>query len=140
MDDQHAQDAQHLQLLSIFHLVVAGLAGVFSLMPIFHLAIGLMFATRAVESGDEPIGQLIGWMFVAFASVFIVGGLTFAVCLGLAGRFLAARTHYTFCLVMAGISCVFVPLGTVLGVFTLIVLVRPSVKAAFEGVPAAAGG
>ena len=37
----------------------------------------------------------------------------------------------TFCVVVAAISCCFTPLGTVLGVFTLIVLFRPSVKALF---------
>jgi hypothetical protein len=38
-----------------------------------------------------------------------------------------------FCLVMASITCMFMPFGTVLGVFTLIVLMRPSVKPLFEG-------
>jgi hypothetical protein len=33
---------------------------------------------------------------------------------------------------MAGIECVFMPFGTVLGVFTLVVLTRPSVKPLFE--------
>jgi hypothetical protein len=32
---------------------------------------------------------------------------------------------------MAGIECVFMPFGTVLGVFTIIVLVREDVKAMF---------
>jgi hypothetical protein len=34
---------------------------------------------------------------------------------------------------MAGVMCIFMPFGTVLGVFTLIVLLRPSVKPLFEG-------
>jgi hypothetical protein len=34
-------------------------------------------------------------------------------------------------MVIAAIQCAFTPFGTVLGVFTLIVLVRPSVKALF---------
>lgn len=140
MDDQNAQDLQHLQLLSIFHYVVAGLAGLFALLPVFHLVIGLMIATESVGGSDQEIGQVIGWMFVAFASAFILGGLSFAVCLAVAGRFLARRSHYTFCLVMAGMACVFFPFGTVLGVFTLIVLVRPSVKAQFEGASVSPGG
>jgi hypothetical protein len=40
-----------------------------------------------------------------------------------------------FCLAMAGIEAALcMPLGTVLGIFTIIVLMRPSVKQAF-GVP-----
>jgi hypothetical protein len=49
-----------------------------------------------------------------------------------AGRFLARRKHHLFCLVVAGVECLFFPFGTVLGVFTIIVLMRPSVQQAFE--------
>jgi hypothetical protein len=54
-----------------------------------------------------------------------------------AGYFLSLRKYYTFCLVMAGIECLFMPVGTVLGVFTIIVLMRPTVKAMFEIAPPA---
>ena len=56
----------------------------------------------------------------------------------LAGRYLARRERYTFCLVVAGVECMFMPFGTVLGVFTIIVLSRPSVKDLFGALPAAA--
>ena len=48
-----------------------------------------------------------------------------------AGRFLAQRAYYTFCFVVAALECVFVPFGTVLGVFTIVVLQRPAVKEMF---------
>jgi hypothetical protein len=132
-----AQDLQHLRLLSIFHYVVAGLAALFSLLPVFHLVIGVLIATQAEGQGqDERIGVVIGWMFAALATVMILAGLTYAVLLALAGRNLARRRHYTFCMVMAAVSCIFVPVGTVLGVFTLIVLLRPAVQEKFEGAPA----
>ena len=47
------------------------------------------------------------------------------------GNRLKNHTNYTYCLVVDAIACTFVPFGTVLGVFTIIVLVRPSVKALF---------
>ena len=37
--------------------------------------------------------------------------------------------HYLYCLVVAAVECMLVPFGTVLGVLTIIVLNRPSVKA-----------
>ena len=41
-----------------------------------------------------------------------------------------------FCIVVAGVECMIMPFGTVLGVFTLIMLMKDSVKALFEsGVP-----
>jgi hypothetical protein len=63
--------------------------------------------------------------------VFILGGWTGAALIAWAGRCLARRMHYTYCLMMAGVACVFMPFGTVLGVFTILVLVKPGVKAAF---------
>jgi len=73
---------------------------------------------------------------MAFAAFFIVAGWTFAAMVAFAGRSLQTRQRYTFCLVMAGIECIFMPVGTVLGVFTIIVLVRDSVKELF-GMPVA---
>ena len=133
----NAQDRQHLQLLSIFHYVVAGMAALFSLVPVFHLVLGVMIATQTGrEIPDEAMGAVVGWMVAAIACAMILAGLAYAVALALAGRFLARRRRYTFCMVMAAVSCIFVPVGTVLGVFTLLVLLRPAVQEAFEGAPA----
>lgn len=125
------QDAEHLRLLSIFHYVVACLSALFSLFPIFHLVFGLLMVTGTLEPQD-PAAAVFGWFFVLFALAVILGGLTFSFCLALAGRFLSKRKHYTYCLVMAALACMCMPFGTVLGVFTIVVLVRPSVRDSFE--------
>lgn len=126
------QDAEHLKLLSIFHYVVAGLAALFSLVPVLHLVIGLAMVSGTLEGTDtDPPAQMVGWFFVFFAGSFIVCGLVFAAAVLLAGRALANRTRYMYCLVMAGIECIFTPFGTVLGVFTILVLMRDSVKRMF---------
>jgi hypothetical protein len=49
----------------------------------------------------------------------------------IAGRLLQRQRGYNFCVFVAAVSCIQMPLGTVLGVFTLIVLLRPSVKELF---------
>ena len=74
---------------------------------------------------------MFGWMFTIIGSVIVVGGVTLGAFVAYAGRCLAQRRRHTLCLVVAGISCMMMPFGTVLGVFTLIVLLRPQVKAAF---------
>ena len=71
-------------------------------------------------------------MFIAFASVFILCGLALATAIAFAGRNLQLQRRHTYCLVVAGLSCMLMPFGTVLGVFTLIVLLRPGVKVLFE--------
>ncbi len=131
------QDVEHLRLLQIFHYIVAGIGAMFSCFPVFHLAFGLLmfFAPEVLEhepKNDQEMMRIFGLFFAAFASAFILAGWTVSFCIFLAGRYLGRRRHYMFCLVMAGILCILIPFGTVLGVFTLIVLMRPSVKAMFE--------
>ena len=65
-------------------------------------------------------------------ATFIVVAWTVVILLLVAAARLRRRTSRTFCMVVAGISCLFMPIGTVLGVFTIIVLARPTVKALFE--------
>jgi len=127
------RDDEHLRLLSIFHYVVAGMAGLFAMFPIFHLIIGLVFvfAPNKFGGNGQSAPAFLGWFFVIFAATFIILGLVFAVLVLTTGRFLAKRKHYTFCLVMAGVECIFMPFGTVLGVFTILVLTRESVKQLF---------
>lgn len=129
------QDEQHLNLLSTFHYVLGGLAGVFGLFPIIYVVMGVFFivAPEDVWSKGEPPPPLFGWMFVVMGSVAMLIGWTLAGLLIAAGRFLARRRRYTFCFMVAAVACIWVPFGTVLGVFTLVVLSRESVKQLFNG-------
>lgn len=129
------RDEEHLKLLSIFHYVVGGLAGLFALFPIFYLVIGLflILAPEKLDGKEGPPPTFIGWIFVIIAAVFITIGWVFAALILMTGRFLAKRRHYMFCLVMGGVECIFTPFGLVLGVFTIIVLLRESVKQLFTG-------
>ena len=92
---------------------------------------------RAIEEyparrrAREPFPKVIGWFFIIFASAFILIGETLAICLFVAATSLAHRRRYTFCFAVAIMSCLSMPLGTVLGIFTIIVLCRPTVKTLF---------
>jgi hypothetical protein len=125
-------DHEHLNLLSIFHYVVAGVAFLFACLPLLHFLFGLaMVAGWFPDMSDDPGARVFGAVIMVLAGGLILAGWTYAAATAIAGRFLGARRHYTYCLVIAAISCVFMPFGTVLGVFTIVVLVRPSVKALF---------
>lgn len=65
--------------------------------------------------------------FALFVFTVIMAGLT-----AYTGRCLSSRKHHTFCIVMAAISCLSFPIGTALGVFTIIVLQRPGVRQLFN--------
>ena len=76
---------------------------------------------------------MMGWMFFAIGVVMTLGFLVLAVLNFFAGRFLAARRRRIFILVVAALNTIAFPFGTAIGVFTLIVLLRPTVEDLFEG-------
>ena len=127
-------DEQHLHLLSIFHYVIAGLTALVSCIPIIHFTVGMGILITSItqpQQSEAFPGALFGLMFAVIGGSLILLGWAFAICTALAGRFLVQRKHYLFCMIIAAIQCAFTPFGTVLGVFTIIVLIRPSVKAMF---------
>ncbi|MFA5362357.1 MAG: hypothetical protein WC335_03795 [Candidatus Omnitrophota bacterium] len=135
MPELLSQDEQHLKLLSIFHYVVGGLVILFACIFIFHLGMGILMLVKPEilkgSRGELP-PKFLGVFFTALGGLVVSAGWSLGGCMIAAGRFLARRKNYTFCFVVAAIGCIFSPFGTVLGVFTLIVLSRPSVKALFN--------
>jgi hypothetical protein len=123
-----AEDQQHLDLLGVFHFVVGGIIGLCGCLPIIHLVIGIAMLTGAI---DKNAPAFVGIMFVIIALICITMSWTLAACMIVAGLKLRQHAGYTFCLVIAAVECLFMPFGTVLGVFTIIVLVRPYVKELF---------
>ena len=128
------QDEEHLNLLSVFHYVVAGLAALFACFPLIHLAIGLAMLFGAFDGKGGP-PRFAGVIFVVVGGMFILCGWALAVCIFIAARMLAQRKARTYCLVVAAIECMFMPFGTVLGVLTLIMLMKDSVKELFDTKP-----
>ncbi len=126
------QDEEHLRLLSIFHLVLGCITAVFSLFPLIHLFVGLAIIFKAGPFADKnDMDTWFGIFFVVLASVFILVGEALAICMIKASRRLKERRGHMFCQVVAGFECIFFPFGTALGVFTLLVLGRPSVRQGF---------
>lgn len=128
-------DEQHLNLLAVFHYVLAAITALFSCLALIYVGLGvamILHPESMAGSHGEPPPAFMGWIFASIGVAFLIGAWAYSICLVLAGRFLKRRKHYIFCLVMAGLSCMWMPFGTVLGVFTFIVLLRPAVKALFE--------
>ncbi len=137
------RDKEHLQLLAVFHYVVAGLATLFCFFPLLYSILGgrLLYATKHPgPSNQEPPPAVLGWVFIVLGTLFFLAGVAMAICILIAGRSLALCKRYSFALVMACIECLFIPFGTILGVFTIVVLSRESVRALFSTAAARASG
>ena len=133
--DQRKIDADHLQLLSIFHFVGAGLAFLGILFLLAHFMMFHAFLSNPTfwqnQKQTPPPAEFFAifkWFYLVFGAWFFVSGT-----LNLISAFcLRARKCRTFSLIVAGINCVHVPFGTVLGVFTIIVLIRDTVRELYD--------
>lgn len=121
-------DEEHLQILSAFHYIVGAIVALFSCFALIYVAIGISAFNHGNASGP-PL--FVGGIFLAIGGVLLIVGWVYAACLLATGRFLTQRRAYTFCFVISLFSCLFAPFGTILGIFTILVLVKPSVKMQF---------
>jgi hypothetical protein len=135
-DQQTRRDAEHLKLLSIFHFILSalGLLGIAFLA--FHFAVMRAIfmnpETWKNEKGGPPpeiFFKLLMWGY-AFGVVVI---LTSGVLNLLSGLFICKRRHRMFSIIIGGLNCLHVPFGTLLGVFTILILSRDSVRKIYEG-------
>lgn len=131
-----AKDEEHLKNLSLAFLVVSVLTALFGCMFLLHFGAGVMMIVSPESMSNGKPGNappaFIGWMFAAMGGGAVLAFWTIAGMMFAAGRAIKARRRHTFCLIVSGLSCLFMPFGTCLGVISFIVLSRPSVKALFQ--------
>jgi uncharacterized membrane protein YozB (DUF420 family) len=133
--NQRSIDEDHLNLLSIFYFVSAGLSllGILALFADF-VFLHFFFSNPAFmgnqKGGPPPVAVFRFFLvfFVFFGALLVL----LAILNVMSGFFLRERKHRTFSLVIAAIDCMQFPLGTALGVFTFIVLTRESVRKLYE--------
>ena len=64
--------------------------------------------------------------------VIIICGWTLGALTAYAGRCIKKRKHKLFIYIMAGINCIWIPYGTLLGIATILLFQWPEVQAQFE--------
>lgn len=131
---QAIRDEEHLKLLSIFYFISGGLSGFFALFPLAYAVMGVIFLSMPEsfrQGAGNPPPAVFGWILFGFGIGFTLLLLALAIAKLLAGFAIRKRRHRLFVLIVAGFSCLSIPYGTLLGVFTFIVLGCPSVSALF---------
>jgi hypothetical protein len=139
MQDQEIRqaivDEEHLKLLSMGYYVSAGFHAAFSLFGLLYLVLGVIFfiSGRSFSGGPgAPPPAFLGILFGIMGLAMFLLMITIAILLFLAGSRIKKRESRTFCMVVAGINCIFIPYGTLLSIFTFMVLGRNSVRGLFE--------
>lgn len=132
------RDQDHLAILGIIYYVNAGLTAFFSLFGLLYVAMGIAMLGGAFPVDKGPSAEELRTVGIV---VTAVGGgvcgflLLLALMNYLCGRWLRANKNRAFCFVCAILTLLSFPYGTLLGIFTIIVLSRESVVARFRGEP-----
>jgi len=116
------KDWDRLRILSYCHCGWAMILAVFGC---------LFLVTMAFVPRREP-PAFFGIWFTTPGGKIVIAIWIFAACSFLAGWLLAVRKQYLFCIALGSVSCIMVPFGTVLGVYTLMVLLRQGVRPSFD--------
>ena len=129
-----------MALLSVLQYAFGMLAGVAVCLYATGAALGVGMQVQLDDSIAYPPLRRVSDAFPlgiqamadhpGFVAATLVG-LALAGAALAAGRFIARRVRRTFCLAIAAVECLVFPIGTVLGVATLIVLARPTVRSMF---------
>ena len=129
-------DSQSLDLLSVFHYVLAALMYLKGAFALILMGIGTIAVSGVLS--DRPHDMAVA--LVTLGLIFFVGPLILlaltwilATLVLIAGRRIAKRTNLRYCQIIAGLECICVPFGTILGIFALIHLTKPEAKEAFNG-------
>jgi hypothetical protein len=126
---QSVRDREHLNLLAVFHFIGAGLAVLGLGFLCIHFLIFQAVMTHQRFGGgahsEWNLPMAIFSVFYLFFGAWLVSCLVLNV---LSGFFLLKRRHRVFSIVTAAFNCAHVPFGTLLGVFTIVVLSRDSVR------------
>ena len=147
---------ERLRLLALGYYVKGAMGAVFISFLLFHFVFLLGFSfipqsawnpppkrattaeslSVAPSPSPRPVNQgppvVMLRIFAAVIGVIILLGWTFGALTIYAGRCIQKRNHRVFIFVMAGLNCILIPWGTLLGIATFTVMQSPAGQEAFR--------
>jgi uncharacterized Tic20 family protein len=127
MPKEDPKDEAQLRVLSIMYYVLGGLGLASAIFSAVLIGV-LFFMARA--NNPEGVDQLTT-MMLGLAATFVLMGFL-SILQVLVGNWLRQRRHRAFILVMACLNLLSFPLGTALGIWTLIVMQRAGIRQSFN--------
>lgn len=123
-------DNEHLRLLRIGFFISAAQTAIFIPVGLLYAGMGVMFSQ--LPTGAAPPPSFVSWLFGLIGAGFAGFAAVGATLKLLTAIRLKERRSRVMCLIAAGLSCMEIPYGTVLGIWTFMVLGRASVRRQFE--------
>lgn len=131
------KDREHIRILVIMHYVYAGLIGLgvlflgahFLIMrTALHFAQAEQAAKGSTKAMEMDLVSSFMWIIYGILGVIFIAKLTLNL---LSARAMSKRKGRVLSLITAGLNCLNMPFGLVLGIFTFIVLFRDSVRRSY---------
>jgi hypothetical protein len=132
--------AHDLRLLSIGYYIQGGISAFYTLLMLGYSAVASAVFASILKTASESSQQEMPPALLPIISILlaIVLGLAcaYTACLFLAGYWLRHSRNMLLVQVFAALNCLAIPYGTVLGIFTFMVLQRPAAKQMFRNTAA----
>ncbi|MEJ2196814.1 MAG: hypothetical protein P8X73_18420 [Ignavibacteriaceae bacterium] len=132
---QQIIDAEHLRLLCLFHYISGGIKLFLSLVLLFQFLLLIFFWEGLMQSYDghrftsnneldSTILNIFFYLWLFILVIIISQGILEI----LSARFIKQRKNRIFSYILAIMNLLSIPYGTILGIMTIIVLSRNSIK------------
>jgi hypothetical protein len=127
------RDLEHLRALSLFHYVLAGMTFLVAGLFLFYLLVGSMTMSEltAAQRSQLPSDLTAGFNKAGYVGLAI--GWSLAGLNAISGWCLARRRFRGISIFTGACNCLWPPVGTCLGVVTIIILQRDSVARLYSG-------
>src|ERR1700761_8818665 len=124
-----------LRLLSIGYYIQGGIAAFYTLLMLGYSAFATAILANinkvAAESSQQQVPPALLSIISILLAILLGLACIYTVCMFLAGYWLPRFRNKVFIQIIGALNCLAIPYGTVLGIFTLMVLQRPSAKQFF---------
>lgn len=126
-------DNEHLKLLRFGYLISGAWNVLFVFFPLLYVAMGVFLITASSQNAmDETPPREVGLMLVVIGCTISAVMAVISTLKLLTARAIGRRTSRMLCLVTAAITSFALPYNTALGVATMLVLSRPSIRQQFD--------
>ncbi len=130
VNEHEARAAQSLRALALGYTVFAALLVATALYFAQFIRLGIDVVNETIVGKAPP--PTFGWVYIAIGGVGVSLGVGLAVLATVAAHSIALRKRLGLIRVTAGVACIFIPLGTLLGVLSFVVLSTDHAKSLFR--------
>ncbi|MCM8568530.1 hypothetical protein NE848_04020 [Gramella jeungdoensis] len=119
----------NLNVFKVLFLIKGIFTILISFFPLIYIFMGMFIFNNEMQDHDHF--GLTGLVFMVVGTVIFLFLMALGIVTILAGKFIGERRRYDFIFVIAVLNCFTGILGILLGIFTIIELVKPQVKQLF---------